>query len=228
MANQIFRDKALEQLSSPEQLDQLLTVVNRKSWIPLAALGGLMLAAAIWSFFGQIPVTVEGVGLLVHPRQVVSFQLPASGQVVELSVKVGDFVKKGQALGRINQPALQQSLDQVRVRLAELRERNSRLVPLRNERTDLEKQANEREQKVIEQRIQSTLRTAETQKAKNSVREALKQRLDENNEIDFATEGDRIRVLRVFRKLHQGRRTTDLSSSFREQPFRVVGAERCN
>ena len=64
----------------------------------------------------------------------------------------------------------------------------------------------------------AALRT-ETQKAKNSVREALKQRLDENNEIDFATEGDRIRVLRVFRKLHQGRRTTDLSSSFREQPF---------
>jgi hypothetical protein len=64
----------------------------------------------------------------------------------------------------------------------------------------------------------AALRT-ETQKAKNSVREALKQRLDENNEIDFATEGDRIRVLRVFRKLYQGRRTTDLSSSFREQPF---------
>ena len=54
----------------------------------------------------------------------------------------------------------------------------------------------------------AALRT-ETQKAKNSVREALKQRLDENNEIDF----------RVFRKLYQGRRTTDLSSSFREQPF---------
>jgi hypothetical protein len=64
----------------------------------------------------------------------------------------------------------------------------------------------------------AALRT-ETQKAKNSVREALKQRLDENHEIDFATEGDRIRVLRVFRKQHQGRRTTlDLSSSFRAQP----------
>jgi hypothetical protein len=64
------------------------------------------------------------------------------------------------------------------------------------------------------------LRT-ETQKAKNLVREALKQRLNENDEIDFATEGDRIRVLRVFRKQHQGRRSSlDLSSSFREQPLR--------
>ena len=45
----------------------------------------------------------------------------------------------------------------------------------------------------------SILRT-ETQKAKNSVREALRERLDETGEIDFAAEGDRIRVFRVFRK----------------------------
>jgi hypothetical protein len=47
----------------------------------------------------------------------------------------------------------------------------------------------------------------------------LKLRLNENDDIDFATEGDKIRVFRVFRKQHQGRRTLDLSSSFREQPF---------
>jgi hypothetical protein len=63
----------------------------------------------------------------------------------------------------------------------------------------------------------SILRT-ETQKAKNSVREALRERLDETGEIDFAAEGDRIRVFRVFRKQPLGRRTRslDLSSSFRE------------
>ena len=66
----------------------------------------------------------------------------------------------------------------------------------------------------------STLRT-ETQKAKNAVREALKQRLNEQGDIDFAADGDRIRVFQVFRKQQQGRRTRtlDLSSSFREQPF---------
>jgi len=62
----------------------------------------------------------------------------------------------------------------------------------------------------------SILRT-ETQKAKNCVREALRERLDETGEIDFAAEGDRIRVFRVFRKQQVGRRTRslDLSSSFR-------------
>jgi len=60
----------------------------------------------------------------------------------------------------------------------------------------------------------AALRT-ETQKAKNTVRQALKLRLNENDDIDFASEGDKIRVFRVFRKQHQ---TLDLSSSFREQP----------
>src|SRR5215468_4388794 len=64
----------------------------------------------------------------------------------------------------------------------------------------------------------SVLRT-EAQRAKNSVRDALKERLNENGDIDFVGEGDRIRVFRVFRK-QQGRRTRslDLSASFREQP----------
>jgi hypothetical protein len=65
----------------------------------------------------------------------------------------------------------------------------------------------------------SSLRT-ETRKAKDSVRDALRQRLDEKGEIDFATDGDRVRVFQVFRKQQQGRRTRslDLSSSFREEP----------
>ena len=65
----------------------------------------------------------------------------------------------------------------------------------------------------------SVLRT-EAQKAKSAVRDALKERLNENGDIDFVGEGDRVRVFRVFRK-QQGRRTKslDLSSSFREQPL---------
>ena len=72
----------------------------------------------------------------------------------------------------------------------------------------------------------SILRT-ETQKAKNSVRDDLKQRLSEKGEIDFVAEGDRIRVFQVFRKQPQVRRTRtpDLSSSFCEQSLVEIGSE---
>ena len=72
----------------------------------------------------------------------------------------------------------------------------------------------------LEKSTQLSSLRVETQKAKNSVRDALRQRLDEKCEIDFATDGDRVRVFQVFRKQQQGRRprSPDLSSSFREGP----------
>ena len=61
-----------------------------------------------------------------------------------------------------------------------MQERNSKIVPLRDKKTDLEKQANERERRILKERIESVLRTAESQKAKNEVyfkkqQEALQQ-----------------------------------------------------
>src|SRR5262245_19427925 len=68
---------------------------------------------------------------------------------------------------------------------------------------------------------------AEAQKAKNSVRGALKERLNETDDIDFVIEGDRLRVFRVFRRQQETRRTKslDLSSSFREEPLEHQSGE---
>ena len=62
----IFRKEALERLSSPEQLDQLMQIVTPRSWLPLAALGGLLACGLTWSFLGSIPVTTTGRGVLVY------------------------------------------------------------------------------------------------------------------------------------------------------------------
>ncbi|MEL6222850.1 MAG: hypothetical protein AAFQ57_15840 [Cyanobacteria bacterium J06626_14] len=64
--NSLFRKESLERLSSPEQLDQLMQIVTPKSWLPLGALGALVLAGLIWSVVGRIPITVTGEGLLVE------------------------------------------------------------------------------------------------------------------------------------------------------------------
>ena len=71
----------------------------------------------------------------------------------------------------------------------------------------------------LEKSTQLSSLRIETQRAKNSVREALRQRLNEKCEIDFVSDGDRVRVYQIFRKQQQGRRTRslDLSSSFREE-----------
>ncbi|MGK7888701.1 MAG: hypothetical protein AB4042_05160 [Leptolyngbyaceae cyanobacterium] len=64
----LFRQESLERLSSPEQLDQLMQIVNSRSWIPLASMGALMGIGLLWSIFGTISITVSGKGLIVHPE----------------------------------------------------------------------------------------------------------------------------------------------------------------
>ncbi len=54
----MYRQRALDHLAAPEQLDQYLTVSQPRWWVVLAALGLLLTAALLWSFLGQIPTLV--------------------------------------------------------------------------------------------------------------------------------------------------------------------------
>lgn len=66
----IFRKEALERLSSPEQLDQLMKIVTPRSWLPLSALAGLLGCGLVWSIWGRIPVTTTGKGALVFAEDI--------------------------------------------------------------------------------------------------------------------------------------------------------------
>jgi HlyD family secretion protein len=144
-SQKLFREEALERLSSPERLDQLMNVVDPKAWLPLAGLGSLVAVALAWSVFGRLPLTVSGQGVLLYPRGVVQLQAPSDGTVVELKIKSGDNIQKGQLIGLISQPALEQQLQQERRKLAgflaQAQESNTaRKRRLASERENLAKQ----------------------------------------------------------------------------------------
>jgi hypothetical protein len=81
--NSIFRRESLERLSSPEQLDQLMQVVNSRSWLALGALGALVSLTVGWSIWGRIPIMAAGKGILVHPTN-------SSQQLVDLAYVAGE------------------------------------------------------------------------------------------------------------------------------------------
>ncbi|HYG62449.1 MAG TPA: biotin/lipoyl-containing protein, partial [Thermoanaerobaculia bacterium] len=97
----IFRKVALERLSSPEQLDQLMQVTNPRGWLALAALGALLLTAVFWGVFGSIPTEAAGEGILLRRGGVSNLVAPESGQVQEILVAVGDEIQKGQVVARL-------------------------------------------------------------------------------------------------------------------------------
>jgi len=100
----IFRQAALERLSSPEQLDQLMRIVQPMGWTILLALGLLLLAAILWGVFGSIPTRVVGQGILLARGGVNDVVSLASGQIVDIYFGVGDVVQAGQVVARISEP----------------------------------------------------------------------------------------------------------------------------
>jgi len=61
----IFRAAAVERLSSPDQLDQLIGVTRPADWAAALVLGIALLVITSWSVIGRIPTRVEGEGILI-------------------------------------------------------------------------------------------------------------------------------------------------------------------
>ena len=57
----VFREKSLERISSPEDLDSYLRVANPPMWFGLLAVVFLLTGALIWGIFGSLDSTVQAV-----------------------------------------------------------------------------------------------------------------------------------------------------------------------
>jgi HlyD family secretion protein len=117
----LFRKAALERLSSPEQLDLLMQVTSPRAWLMLIAVGFLLVTAILWSIFGVIPTHISGTGILIRTGGVFDVVSLGTGRLIEVNVRSGDIINKGQVIARIAQPDL---LDQINRAKAELNELN--------------------------------------------------------------------------------------------------------
>jgi HlyD family secretion protein len=117
----IFRKVALERLSSPEQLDQLLQVTSPKGWLALGALGVILLASLGWGIWGSIPTQSTGEGILLRQGGVSDVVTAAAGQMDEVLVKAGDVIEKGKPVARIRQDVIVRQIRDSQARLAALR-----------------------------------------------------------------------------------------------------------
>ncbi len=99
----IFRKKALDTLSSPEQLDQLMQVTTLRGWVALLGLGILLVAGITYAFLGNIPSTITEQGVLLNRGGVRGIVVPVAGELIDVSVQVGDDVKAGQIVAVLHE-----------------------------------------------------------------------------------------------------------------------------
>jgi HlyD family secretion protein len=109
-SERIFRKVALERLSSPEQLDQLVPLTSPIGWTAVVAIAAIVAAAIGWSIFGTLPTSVNGSGILVsRGGHVFDAMAPFAGTLIEVA-NIGTVVKKGDRLASLDDTELRQNL----------------------------------------------------------------------------------------------------------------------
>lgn len=131
--SQLFRKVALDRLSSPEQLDQIMRVTSPMAWAALAASMVLVVMATIWGIYGTIPTKVMGQGILVEKGSLFDVVGMGEGQVIDVFVEVDDSVEEGEVIARISQPDIQHKLDEAQRTLDHLLEERTFINQLGSE-----------------------------------------------------------------------------------------------
>lgn len=101
MTNRLFRRAALERLSTPDRLDELMIVTTIRSWLMILPFVLLTLGLVLWATFSNIRITVDAQGYLVTSptAKVASLQ---SGIVSDVLVTVGQSIEIGQPIITLN------------------------------------------------------------------------------------------------------------------------------
>src|SRR4051812_3770720 len=109
--NAIFREAALERLSTPDRLDAGLTVVGSAGWALIWGLVLLIGGGVIWASLVIVPVTVKGDGILLSPGGVLDVTSGSQGRVRKFVAQIGDVVHVEQVVAEVDQPQIRQDLD---------------------------------------------------------------------------------------------------------------------
>lgn len=141
-----FREKALERLSSPEQLDKLMMVITPKGWIALLCFAALLFLGILWGFFGSIPIEVTGKGIILTEKGLFSLSATTNGIVAEVPIEIGAWVAKGDTIAKIFDEKVMQTIREEEQKLEELIAKQKIAEVAKEASTDYEKEIEEKKQ----------------------------------------------------------------------------------
>jgi len=188
---EIFRKVALERASSPEQLDQLITITTPAGWVALLAILIFLTATVIWGIYGSIPTQVDGRGILLFQEGVASVQVPNTGRITRIAVEVGDVIEQGQIVARIEREDL---IDQIKIAQTDLKaletsfeekqRTESETVRIQREKLRMDKLNQEQAVKNLENQLSAQNAFKKQQQTlKNGLEQLVKQGIISKNKI---------------------------------------------
>lgn len=125
MDKKIFRKISIDRLSSPEQLDRMITITSPRTWLILAAVWLIVITVLIWSFTGSLTTINSAKGMLVKSGGIIDITSSYGGQISDIRVLPGDSVKKGEIVARLDQSDLVAEITGLSGRINVLEENNA-------------------------------------------------------------------------------------------------------
>ena len=147
MNQKIFRQVALERLSSPERLDQAWRVTTPKEWLALAGAFLLLGAIVVWSLVGSLATKATARGVIIRSGGVINVVASGTGLIARVNVKTGDLVRANQVIAQIAEPALMERIKVTEGALEDLQRERERNLQVRTDgaRLQLDALARQRE-----------------------------------------------------------------------------------
>ncbi|GAB3244659.1 hypothetical protein GCM10027346_42480 [Hymenobacter seoulensis] len=137
MAASFLRKSALEKLSTPEKLDQLIQVTSPKAWIALLVIFVALGTGIGWAVFGRVSTKLNVTGVVLG-GEVHELVATSQGQLMKLHVSISDKVEKGAIIATVQQPELRQKIEDAKAILAEQKLEMNKLVSYGSKGTMLE------------------------------------------------------------------------------------------
>jgi len=154
VSTDIFRQAALERLSSPDQLDEALRVTSAHTWLALSGLFLLLGTTSVWAWQGRIATTVDGKGIVVRRGGVYNVSSHGTGIVVDFKVRAGDSIRENQVVARIEQPELQDQILTARQVLDTATSARDRVLGIRSRASMAARDALKRKRETYERQIE--------------------------------------------------------------------------
>lgn len=125
MDKRIFRKVSIERLSSPEQLDKMITVTSAKPWLILVAVLCILVSIIIWSFTGSLTTDIDSKGMLIKSGGTIGINSTNTGLISDIRVKAGDYINKGDIVARLDQSEMVDEITDLSDKLERMKERNA-------------------------------------------------------------------------------------------------------
>lgn len=133
----LFSESALENIATPEQLNQQIKVIKPHMWILLCVLIVLFLGTGIWVIFGNISSNTHIDGIVFPQLGVEKISAQTDGVIKDVMFKTGDEVKAGDIIAVVENQEVLEQIEQCNKKInglygEEKKAEKSRLEQLRN------------------------------------------------------------------------------------------------